>query len=168
MHNTAPNLDITNPLHYTCANNADGVMEIVVRKYNMPPPLDIYELIDAATYILETKGKEAEDDLRAAHPDYSKKYTTKLLWYSYITENKGLTTEEINAKIATLESELEGEKYVSQDVRDEVEEKIKALRVLLMQKNNGGESKLNIMNNKLLIGIAIFALLIFGSKLFNK
>jgi len=150
-------LDITNPVHYTIANNPEGILKLF-RKYNMPEPAP-EEMLEAVRLLVIKNTPKAAYDLLEIHPDrgcilqsqpdYWKKYVSRYsgiasVFSSDVASNLNIRLIELKTKLANADDSDQEE--INLDI-DDIE------RELFVRKQN----------KNTLIFIAVIILIIWFS-----
>lgn len=174
--------DITNPLHYTVANNHDAVYNLLTVKYKLMPPDSAAETVQAAEYALSVYGEKFAHDMAMIHPD-KEALLREAGHFSSCCGNKihsnllddVRTLDQLIAERDRLQNELDNTSYRTPEDRQAVVDELDKIKALILIKQNtkppqqaGGGITMDKTQQYLLLGLTALGLMWLGSKLFGK
>lgn len=136
--------DITNPLHYTVANNYSAVCQLITGKYQMPAPNGYGEAVQACQVALDMKGERFAQDIAMLHPDkdvllsaaghYGSCCGNKSSFSAPSTDMDNRTLEELKNELAKQEALLAAGNFATEADKKAVVDNIEYLKALIAKK----------------------------------
>ena len=153
-------------LHQIAINNYSDCANLLMRKYNLPAPQNSDELIEAVNYASQTFGDTFVNDVVNIQAQRNAITQSEIAYKNQLdTSNKEQLKEELvrlNLKL-NLATDIPTREYIL--------DKIAYTQKLIIKKTEEAPININPIhknNQLLLMGLAAFALMFIGSKIFKQ
>lgn len=150
-------------LHQIALNNYNDCASLLMQKYMLPAPENSNEMITAVDYAAENFGDQFVNDIANIQSQKNAITQNEMAYKNQLdTSNVNQLKEELVRLNLKLTQEIESREYIL--------DKIAYVQKLIIQKTESVIAIPNIHKNNqlLLIGLAAFALMFIGSKIFKQ